>query len=141
MDLLKKNTNYAIKALVTLGSQENQYVSARSISETQKIPYSFLRKILQALIKNGIVESKEGGSGGFRLKLPPEQVGIIKLIEIFQGDINLAECMFRNKMCFNRPHCVLRENILEIQDLAIRKFSKLTIGKLINKRSKKRRKK
>jgi Rrf2 family protein len=140
MKLLTKNTDYAIRALIILGSQKDQYVSARTISERQRIPYSFLRKILQVLIKNGIVESKEGGKGGFRLRLEPEQVGVLKIISIFQGDINLSECMFRKKICFNRPDCALRENILEIENLAIRKFSKLTIGKLINK-SKKRRKK
>lgn len=138
MKLLSRNTDYAVRALMILGVRERDYTSARSISEVQRIPYSFLRKILQTLIQNGLVESREGGKGGFRLAVAPERIKLINLIRIFQGGIKFSECMFRKKVCFNRANCALRERILEIEHFVTKKFSALTIAELIKKTELKR---
>jgi predicted ArsR family transcriptional regulator len=67
MKLITRNTDYAIRALLVLADKEGEYVSAREIAEEQDIPYEYVRKILQELIKEKMVVSKEGGKGGFRL--------------------------------------------------------------------------
>ncbi len=133
MKLLTKNTDYAIRALMVLGQTPKGFVSARMISERQGIPYSYLRKILQQLIKQGLVESKEGGHGGFRLKVPVRRIPLTVIIEAFQGRIQLSECMFRKKICPNRKVCALREYLLEIESDVTRKFAGLTVGGLIQK--------
>ena len=51
MKLLNKNTDYAIRALLHLGgAPAGAFVSAAEISEKQKIPYEFLRKLLRKMI-------------------------------------------------------------------------------------------
>ena len=132
MKLLTKNADYAIRALIELGTQKEGFISARYISKRQKIPYSYLRKILQILVNNQVVEAKEGGKGGFRLKLLPAEIGLLDVINILQGKKNLSDCLFRKKLCRNRDNCVLRENILEIEKLVVEKFKKITVKKLIN---------
>jgi len=117
MKLLSRNTDYAVRALMILGVRERDYTSARSISEVQRIPYSFLRKILQTLIQNGLVESREGGKGGFRLAVAPERIKLINLIRIFQGGIKFSECMFRKRSALTARtapsgNASLRSNIL-----------------------------
>lgn len=131
MKLLNKNVDYAIRALLHLGSGQDGYISAVEISREQRIPYEYLRKLLRRLIKAKIVESKEGGSGGFRLKMDPKKIKVIKLIEIFQGSLQLSECMFRKKPCHNRSHCVLRRNILRIEALVTKEFERITVGSLL----------
>ena len=132
MKLLNKNTDYAIRALLHLGAgSAADYISAAEISDQQKIPYEFLRKLLRKLISSGIVESKEGGNGGFRLKTDPKKIRVTQLIEIFQGQLQLSECMFRQKLCHNRSRCVLRKNIVRIEDLVTKEFGRITIGSLL----------
>ena len=53
MKVLTKNTDYAIRALMVLAKDRNNFLSAKKISIGQNIPYQFLRRILQGLIKNG----------------------------------------------------------------------------------------
>lgn len=60
MKVLTKNTDYAVRALISLGMKSGGWTSARAIADEQTIPYQFLRRILQELIRNGLVESKEG---------------------------------------------------------------------------------
>jgi Rrf2 family protein len=130
MKLLTKDTDYAIRALLVLAGNQKEYISAREISETEKIPYSFMRKILLKLYKSGYVDSKEGGKGGFKLKKKPSKISAIDLIRLFQGNIQFSECMFRKKLCHKRSDCVLRQNIREIEGLVEDKFRGITIESL-----------
>lgn len=130
MKVLTKNTDYAVRALLELASNEERLVSAKEISAHQKIPYEYLRKILSRLIKEGIVESKEGGLGGFKLKVAPSKIRVSELIRIFQGAVQLSECMFRQNICPNRASCVLRKNILKVEKKMINELSSITIGTL-----------
>jgi len=131
MKLLTKNTDYAVRALLGLAQYPDGFISARTLARRQGLPYSYLRKILQVLIKEGVVESREGGEGGFRLLMAPEEIKLSDLISLFQGRIQLSECMFRRKVCPNRKTCVLRENLLDIEKTVKDKFNRLTIAKLI----------
>jgi len=130
MKLLTKDTDYAIRALLVLAANQKEYVSARKISEEEKIPYSFMRKILLKLYKNGYVDSKEGGKGGFKIKKNPSKISSVDLIRLFQGNIQFSECMFRKKLCHKRSGCVLRQNIKKIEDLVEEKFRGITIESL-----------
>jgi Rrf2 family protein len=133
MALLKKNTDYAVRALIELAVCGGGYISSRSIADRQGLPYQFLRSITQELIKHGLVESKEGVKGGLKLIKDPKQIKIIDVIRIFQGDIGLSDCLFRKKLCRNRSTCVLRKEIGRIESLVEKEFGKLTIQGLIDK--------
>ena len=133
MKLITKNSDYAVRALMMLGQHQDLFISARRIADAQAIPYSYLRKILQRLIKDGLVESREGGRGGFRLKASPHHIRLTDIIQAFQGRIQLSECMFRKKVCPNRKVCALRSHILDIEKTVTEKFSRLTVGQLIKK--------
>ncbi|UZJ40946.1 Rrf2 family transcriptional regulator [Prosthecochloris sp. SCSIO W1101] len=132
MRVLTKNTDYAVRALLVLGAHEGEYVSARKISQEQGIPYQFLRRILQDLCRHGLVQTKEGVHGGVMLDREPEHIRIKDVIEIFQGKIELSECMFRKQLCSNRANCVLRHEILRIELMVNREFEGITIGKLLD---------
>lgn len=134
MKVLTKNTDYAVRALLELASRGQEFISAKEISDRQKIPYEYLRKILSRLIKEGMIESKEGGSGGVKLKVLPKTIKIADLIRIFQGNVQISECMFRQNICPNRASCVLRKNILKVEQKMISELSSITIEKLINTR-------
>ncbi|NTU52576.1 MAG: Rrf2 family transcriptional regulator [Chlorobiaceae bacterium] len=131
MKVLNKETDYAVRSLISLGMKPEGWVSAKVISEEQSIPYQFLRRILQELIRNGLVLSKEGAGGGVKLGKEPDEIGVTDVIEIFQGKVQVSECMFRKKICSNRANCVLRHEIMRIERLVNQEFSKVTIGKLI----------
>ena len=133
MKLLTKNTDYAIRALVVLARNRGKYISARVISREERLPYQYTRRILQSLIKEGLVRSKEGGGGGFMLDKDPARVKILDVIRIFQGDIRLFDCMFRKKICRNRSTCVLRRYIQDIERIVAEKFGRGSIKTLLSK--------
>ena len=131
MKVLTKKTDYAIRALLMLGSKRGEYVSAKTISKDHEIPYQFLRGLLQEMIRHDLIVSKEGAQGGFMMKKEPDEIPVAQLIEIFQGKVQVSECMFRKQICANRSRCVLRHEIMRIEQVVNREFDNLTIGKLI----------
>jgi Rrf2 family protein len=131
MKLLTKETDYAIRAIIHLARHEDGFISSRDISSQEGIPLQFLRRILQSLIKAGMVESREGANGGVSLKADPADIRIADLIKLFQGNIQLTECMFRRQICSNRETCVLRKRIRKIENMVTREFESLTIEDLL----------
>ena len=131
MKLVTKETDYAIRAVLYLARQPKRYVSSREIAEKDHIPLRFLRRILAILKKNEVIDTKEGAVGGVRLKRKPEKLSLTHLITLFQGPIQLTECLFRKELCHNRENCVLRKRILEIERKVDDEFKQITIADLL----------
>lgn len=131
MKFLTKSSDYAIRALVVLANNKDHLVSARKISKDQDIPYQFLRRILQVLIQNRLVVSREGGGGGFKIKADPRRISIKDVVKIFHGDIRLAECVFRKKMCTSRSKCILRKEIKRIDKIVEKELGGVTLARLL----------
>jgi len=132
MQLLTKQTDYAIRVLIYLALNKNGFIGASKISEGERIPYQFLRRTLQVLSKKNLVESKKGVGGGVKIKANPNNIRIIDITKHFQGDIELSSCMFRRKLCENRNKCVLRARLRKIEDIITQQFKNITIASLIN---------
>ncbi len=132
MKLLTKNTDYAVRALIYLAGQEGRFVSSREIANKQKIPLQYLRRILQLLIKAEFVAAKEGVGGGVTLNIIPGMIRVADVIRICQGKIQLSECLFRKRNCFQRGTCVLRKRLLQVERKVAGEFEQITIGNLIS---------
>lgn len=131
MKLLTKDTDYAVRALLVLAQNKKSFISIKDISLKEQIPYHFLRRVVQKLIKNKIVESKEGALGGVKLVKDPLKIKIVDIIKIFQGSIELSQCMFRKKICPNRNGCVLRKEIKRVEKIVTEEFDGISIAKLL----------
>ncbi|MCP4050130.1 MAG: Rrf2 family transcriptional regulator [bacterium] len=133
MKLLTKDTDYAVRALIVLALDKKKFVSARKISDTQDIPYQYLRQILKKLISSKLIDSREGIGGGVQLVADPAGITILELINIFQGELELSDCMFKKQECPKRGSCVLRPEIKRIEETVCTEFQKITIKDLLKK--------
>jgi len=132
MKILNKDTDYAVMTLMFL-AQAKDFTSANVIAETQKIPYRFLRRILARLMESSIIESRKGVKGGVRLLKHPDGINILDLMELFQGEFKLSDCMFRNKVCSNIKTCILRREIKRVEASVKKEFLGITISSLLKK--------
>lgn len=77
-------TDYAVRCLVYLKDHNKEVSVLGDISAVTLIPPAFLSKILQKMVKRGLVKSQKGKKGGFRLAKDSERVSVY--------DIMLATC-------------------------------------------------
>ena len=88
---LSNKGRYAILALVdvTVSGGDNDEIQSRDIAERQGIPHRFLEQIFQDLKKAGLVRSKRGPAGGYRLARPAADISLGQVIAAVQGPVVL----------------------------------------------------
>jgi len=83
---LTRDGEYAVRAILFLASQPLGKISLISeISKVQDIPKSYLAKIMQHLVKVGLVNSRRGAKGGFFLARPADRITLRQTIEAVEG--------------------------------------------------------
>jgi len=91
---------YAVRAILHLSSQPmGQVTLVNEIAEAQDVPKSYLSKIMQHLVKSGLVKSRRGARGGFILAKPADQITLRETIEAIEGPIHLNVCLIKKGEC------------------------------------------
>lgn len=136
MDVLRRNTDYAIRAMVHLAkNSRNTPVSARQIAEDEDISYDLACKLLQKLQKGGLVSSTMGKMGGFSLAVEPSKINLGEIIEVIQGKIRLNRCLMGNYKCSKGSHCPVYEKLTHLQSDIDEYFEKVSLAELANEKS------
>ena len=79
--MFSQTTEYALRAVVILAHlNEEGAVGAKLMAEKAQVPASYLSKIMQSLVKAGLVHSKRGAGGGFVLTRSPEEISILDVV-------------------------------------------------------------
>ncbi|MFA5553760.1 MAG: Rrf2 family transcriptional regulator [Phycisphaerae bacterium] len=137
MDVLRRNTDYALRAMVHLAKNgQNSPVSARQIAKEEDISYELACKLLQRLQKSGLVSSTMGKMGGFSLGLEPSKISLGSIIEAIQGKISLNRCLIGNYKCPKGSQCPVYEKLACLQHDIDNYFERLTLAELVHKNSK-----
>ena len=89
---LKITTDYALRSLLYL-AQEGECVNCAQIADATQIPRGYLQKLLIDLKNAGIVETYQGGNGGYALTRPPEQICLAEILEIFERSTRVNVCL------------------------------------------------
>jgi len=82
--LITRASEYAILSLIVL-SKADLPMDSETLSRELSISKSFLAKILQALAKNGVLESYKGVKGGFVLSKDPKEISMLHVISSVEG--------------------------------------------------------
>lgn len=130
MKLITRNTDYAMRALCYIAAQKKDSVAVTEMVAALKMPKPFLRKLLQTLSSEGILLSFRGQGGGFALAKEPGDIPLTELIRIFQGSIELNECIFKKRLCPNRGSCSLKFEMDAIERDVLKRLKGITIASL-----------
>ncbi len=135
MELIRRNTDYALRSLVLMAQGENNdsYMVTKLADET-KVPEDFLRKTLQKLDKAGIIESKRGPKGGFHLSKDPAVISVLDIIEAVQGPLAINRCLMKGTGCDHLGTCGVRKKLSDAQDVMINIFKSVTLSELAAQR-------
>jgi Rrf2 family protein len=82
-------TDYALRAAVELAAAygDGTPVKGERLATTQTIPLRFLENILLQLRHAGIIESRRGADGGYKLARDPEQITLADVIRAIDGPL------------------------------------------------------
>ena len=81
-------TDYALRAALELAAAPDEKpVKGERIATAQAIPLRFLENILMQLRHAGLVESRRGADGGYRLARPAGEVTLADVIRAIDGPL------------------------------------------------------
>ncbi len=129
--LVTKETDYAVRCVLYLAREQDRIASVSVIAEQMHIPKSFLAKILQRLVREGIVESIRGVSGGFRLLKKPDHITLLEVLNAIQGIAAVNTCAIDKRRCSMSSHCGVHPVWLEIRREIEKRLATQTISSLI----------
>jgi len=121
--MFSRTCQYALQAVlyISLNHFREKTVGLKEISESQNIPIHFLGKILQMLVKQKILGSQKGPNGGFYLNVDPQNLNLLKIVEIVDGLEIFDRCGIGMKECSDDQPCPIHNDYkairLKIKDL------------------------
>jgi len=140
--LYSKSAEYAIQAMVYLTEKKSDAPTMISkIAESYDIPYQFLAKIMQTLVKHRLVKATRGRNGGVNLGRPAKEIFLDEIVHAVDGPPpDQDQCVVGLDLCSDLTPCPLHDqwkpirhkikNMLEsepLDDLAKRVIEKRKI--------------
>src|SRR5437879_7573799 len=126
---------YALRALLVLGLNYSQnVVRIQTISEQQNVPKRFLEQILNDLKSAGIVQSRRGVAGGYRLAKRPEQITLASIVRHIEGALAPVSCVSENFYekcsCPDESRCAIRSAMKEVREAVVKVAERVTVAAL-----------
>ncbi len=90
--------------------------SARSIAERYRIPLELLAKILQKLVRRGLLQSHHGIRGGYQLARNPSSISVLEVIQAIDGPLSLTTCSSSDHRCAQFRWCNVRDPLRQVRD-------------------------
>lgn len=128
---LSKKADYgliAVKHLAALG--EGASSSATDIAEAYGIPAQLMAKVLQKLVKRGLLISRHGANGGYSLSRSPKEITALEVISAIDGPLHITSCVTTHGDCYQTPRCIVREPLQKVNDSILQVLGTIRISEL-----------
>ncbi len=133
MNILRKNTDYALRIMGNLAGNYGQgAVSVRMLAREEDVSYQFACKILQKLQGAGLVESAMGPAGGYQLCREPGKITMLDVIQTMQGNITVNRCTDKDDNCPRQANCPVHIVLRRLQRNVDEFFAKVTLKDLVD---------
>ncbi len=128
---LTRGTQFALRTVLDLAVGGSSRTAA--IALRRGIPPAQAGKIIQSLVRGGVVQTSRGAHGGVRLARAPERVTLRQVIEAIEGPIVVSRCLAWNDCPCEQP-CPVRITLSRIQHSVESLLDGVTIADLANAR-------
>ncbi len=116
---LSKKCDYALRALILMASRgEAGYQSIAEIAGAEEIPLRYLEQVFLSLKNAGVLSSKSGPSGGYKLRKLPSEISLVEVVRIIDGPVAPARCVSHTayEKCPREAVCALRPVLDDVRN-------------------------
>lgn len=108
--MLNQTAEYALRAVIAIAGRPNDdFVRAAELSAALGLPANYLSKILHRLAAAGILESRRGRNGGFRLTGRVGALSLARVVAPFDSVVTEWRCVLGGAACSDRRACAAHE--------------------------------
>jgi len=108
--IYSKPCEYAIRTLSYLAqSSDHSPAQGREIAKAERLPAAILGKVLQELVRKGLLESRRGPGGGFLLARRAELITLRDVVAAIDGLDHFLECPVGLEECSDESPCPVHD--------------------------------
>jgi Rrf2 family protein len=128
---LSKKADYALIAMKHLALRgDHGSSSAREIAEQYDIPIELMAKVLQRLVRRGLLSSHQGTRGGYELARRPVQISVADVIQAIDGPVTVTACSTDEGQCDQFAKCNVRDPLWRVRERILSALGECTIAEL-----------
>jgi Rrf2 family cysteine metabolism transcriptional repressor len=133
---ISSKSRYAVRALVELAQREDQIAPEKAVplaelAARRAMPLQCLEQLFAVLRRAGIVRSRRGAAGGYRLARPPADVTVLDVVAALDGLPTPADCT--QGLCDSVEACGAASVWIEAQQASERVLARTTLAELLER--------
>ncbi len=92
--MISTKGRYALRIMIDLAQHAGDgFISLKSIAERQDVSMKYLEMIVAILNKSGILESRRGKDGGYKLVKPASEYTVGEIMNLTEGHLAPVACL------------------------------------------------
>jgi Rrf2 family protein len=129
---LSKKADYALMAMkhLALKAAGGPSCSAREIAEQYDIPIELMAKVLQRLVRTGLLVSTQGTRGGYTLSRPSATISVADIIQAIDGPVTVTACSTLKNDCEQYGKCSIRDPLWQIRQRIVAALDTVTLAEM-----------
>jgi Rrf2 family transcriptional regulator, nitric oxide-sensitive transcriptional repressor len=132
--MLSKTAEYALRAAVWLSNSPDSPSSADTLAEVTKVPRRYLHKVVQDLVRAGLVRSQSGPGGGYSLAKSVDAITILDVVNAVAPLERIRHCPLG--LPSHARLCPLHKELDRMYASAEESLRRVTLGQLVRSSSK-----
>jgi len=130
---LSKKADYALIAMNDLAQKQGGTVastSARDIAERYDIPLELMAKVLQRLVRTGLLVSTQGTRGGYTLSRPSGSITVADVVQAIDGPFTVTACSTEKHDCEQYNKCSVRGPLWQIRERIVAALGTVSLAEM-----------
>lgn len=135
--MISRTGIHAIRALTRLATlDKDEYYGAAALAREIGAPANYLGKLLQSLSSAGLVESRKGAGGGFRLARRARRISLRHVLDPIENVGRWEGCFLGLPRCSDVSPCAVHHEWGPLRDHYLALLSRTTLADLVRPEAK-----
>lgn len=129
---INRQTDYAVRVILALSKKEmGKRFSTSEIGREMLIPPALLQRIVAELASGKFINTQAGRDGGISLAYTPKEITLLQIVEHFEGELYLSDCILKPGECPFDMRCPVHCQWVRLKNLLRDEMSRITFAQLV----------
>ena len=129
---INRQTDYAVRVVLALSRKPiGKRFLTSEIGRDMLIPPVLLQRIVAELAGGGFILTQAGRDGGICLAREPKQITMLQVVEHFEGELYLSDCILKPNECPFERRCPVHCQWVRLKNLLRDEMARITFQQLV----------
>jgi Rrf2 family protein len=129
---INRQTDYAVRVILALSKKAaGKRLLTSEIGREMLIPPALLQRIVAELAGGGFILTQAGRDGGITLAREPKQITLLQVVEHFEGELYLSDCVLKPGECPFDKRCPVHCQWVRLKNLLRDEMRRITFESLV----------